>query len=87
MLRARVSCERAQAHLEALDGTPESKAWAAVMDAQWDGLRLQARAEALYEAEAQRELPGVRVPFEQVSLATLERWLDRARRCESALLL
>jgi hypothetical protein len=53
------------------------------MDAQWEGLRLQARAEVLYEAEARRELLGVRVPFEQVSIATLERWLDKARACES----
>lgn len=35
MLRARISCMSAQAHLDALSGDPAAKAWAAVVDALW----------------------------------------------------
>lgn len=85
MLIARVSCERAQAHIDALDGAAASRAWAAVREAQWDGLRLHAKAEALYEEETRHQPVGARhVPFEQVGLVAMERWLEKARSCTSA---
>lgn len=44
MLRARVAARQAQAHLDAMDGTPASKAWAEVMDALWDLVRCEPAA-------------------------------------------
>lgn len=35
MLRARVACRQAQAHLDAMDGDTAARAWAEVMDALW----------------------------------------------------
>ena len=77
MLRARVSCERAQAHLDALDGTPASRAWADLMDTFWHSLVLEEKAEELYSAESTTHAPAV--PFANVSLYTRERWLEKAR--------
>lgn len=36
MLRARVACRQAQAHLDAMDGDPAKRAWAEVMDALYE---------------------------------------------------
>lgn len=77
ILRARVSCERAQAHLDALDGAPASRAWADLMDTFWHSLVLEEKAAELYSEAAATHATAV--PFAHVSLFTRERWLTKAR--------
>lgn len=77
MLRSRVAALQAQARLDAMDGSPASRAWADLMDTFWHSLVIEQQAEALYNEASTTHTPAV--PFSAVSLFTRERWLAKAQ--------